>query len=374
MGHVVIIGGGFAGLTAARRLARTKGFEVTLVDGRGACHFLPMLPDVVGRRMPAELLQWDHAREAKAAGYDALRASAERIDLTARRVRTELRDLSYDWLLLATGTQTHFHGRDDLRARCFALDTADDAVRLRDAVDAGDYEQVVVVGGGYTGVEIAAAIRANQTRRDQATPVTIIERGPTVLRALPARMQNYAAQNLEHMDITVAANESVGSIAFGCVHLASGRKLEDCLTVWAAGVTTPALIHGLPCERIANGRLAVDEMLRVDDHCFAAGDAAGFPQGDAPLRMAFQFALTGGLAAAANIIRAAKGKPLKPWRPRDLGIVVPMANKRSCGRALGVPVGGIAATMLHYAMCTVRTYGWRHRIGVLRESLRILFT
>jgi NADH dehydrogenase len=115
------------------------------------------------------------------------------------------------------------------------------------------------------------------------------------------------------------------------------------------------------------GRLEVDAGLGIADHVFCIGDAAGVADRGQPLRMAVQFALTEGRLVGENLRRAQDGAPLRPYRPRDPGYIVPMAYGRACGLVLGRRLQGWPALLLHYLMCLVRTVGLAQKLRLLRS-------
>jgi NADH:ubiquinone reductase (H+-translocating) len=154
------------------------------------------------------------------------------------------------------------------------------------------------------------------------------------------------------------------------LRLSSGEILDRALLIWAAGVRTGDFIPALDIDKTVQGRINVDEFLRADDSVFVIGDAANFPYRGSFLRMAVQFAIAQGSAAGQNILALIHHKPLRSFKPRDLGYLIPMANNRSCGIVLGLKVKGVLATFFHYFMCVYRTYSLRNKFGFFRELLK----
>ena len=139
------------------------------------------------------------------------------------------------------------------------------------------------------------------------------------------------------------------------------------MVFWTAGVKTSDFISKLNVEKTGQGRIKVDEFLRLKDGIFVVGDAAGFLYKKMPLRMAVQFSILQGRIAGANVINTILNKPLIKYNPKDLGYVIPMANNKSCSKILGLNLKGVFPTILHYFMCIYRSYGLYNKFGILKD-------
>lgn len=368
--HIVIIGAGFAGLTAAKRLARKgcglgRPLQITLIDRKRRSDFLPLLPDCIGRRIPEEYL----SSPLGPAAYQTLFEEVLSLDLKGKTVTTSGRTLSWDYLIIASGTETNFYGDNGFASRAYVLDSTEDAARINQAIRRRDYGNALVCGGGYTGIEVATNLRRRLSPRCR---VTIVERAASILGPLPSWMKEYVQDNLRRMDIGLRLETTITRIEGDEVCLENGEIFSDCLCIWAAGVKTSRFIETVEVPKNPQGRLAVDEYLRLREDAFAVGDAAAFVSGTRPLRMAVQFSIKEAETAADNLLRLISGAPLRRFRPRDLGFIVPMANNLSCGKVFGIGVRGRLATCLHYLMCIYRCQGARNRLGVLRALLKDL--
>ncbi len=367
MAKVVIIGGGFAGLAAAREVARVGSrLDCTLVDRKPTLDFLPMLPDLLSRRLDPELLQHDLAALGEQIGFRFLQSEATGIDLAAKTVATSTGPLPYDHLIVATGSETNFYDRDDLRERALTLDSVADAARIVEALDRGDFDTALVVGGGYTGIETATSLSKALAHRP-GKRVMIVELAPALVGTLDPWASAYVARNVRAMGIEVVSGATVKDLRGRDAVLTNGRVVPNALVVWAAGVRAGDVVRRLDAARGKQDRLVVDEFLRLNETCFVAGDAACVMHGGAPMRMAVQISLDEGRTAGANTAALVSGKPLRRYRPLDLGWVVPMRNDRSCGKALGFPVRGFAATGLHYLMCIFRSPGLVRKARMLAQ-------
>jgi|GEM_PF-252785 len=451
MARVVIIGGGFAGLSAARRLARAAPQAAcTLIDRKRTLDFLPMIPELLCRRIDPELLQYDLADRI---GFRFLHADVAAVDLESRTVtvtavpsplegegkgggcgsrkttpafdplpqgegaqtnRLEQArygvtdtpsppaaegegdpskdvELPYDYLVIASGSETNFYDREDLKGRALTIDSVADALRIYGAAHRDEVESVVIVGAGYTGIEVATNLRRSFTRCGRDKRIVILERAPHILAYLAPWMRTYAGRNLARMAIEVATDTALDDFTDGTAHLSDGRCIPNALLIWTAGVRTVDFVRKLDVGKCPQGRIVVDEYLRVGKwgqspkngdspyfpDVFVAGDAACVTGREGkPMRMAVQISLDEGACAGENVARLVKKGPgpfskvrLVKYRPLDLGWVVPMANGRSCGRAMGFNVRGFPATMLHYLMCLFRSQGFRRRTMLVMQLL-----
>lgn len=367
---IIIIGCGFAGLFASRQFLRLKAkAEITVIDKKETFDFLPLLPDLIGRDIDPELLTCPIRLLSERLGFDFINEEALSIDTENNTVRTKARKLDYDYLLCASGSETNFYGKDEIRRYAFKLDDAGGARAIIRALKNKDFSSFVISGGGYTGVEAAANLKVYLSRRNINKKVIIVEKEASILSVLPQWIRAFAADNLKRMGIECLTNTVVDEVREETLSLSSGKAIKDSMLIWTAGVRTADFIQGLSAEKNAQGRIKVDEYLRLKENCFAAGDAAYFPHKGVPLRMAVHFAIYGGLSAARNIMKSIEGKPPIEFRPFDLGYIVPMANNRSCGRVLGFNVRGRLATALHFTMCVYRSYGLKHKLGIIRDLL-----
>ncbi len=366
MKRIIIVGGGFAGLAAAERLGGRAGLDVTLIDRKTTSDFLPLLPDVAAGRMDSTLITAPLPELAHRFGFRFVHGTVTGVERSGRIVHLENSDLIYDYLLVASGTETNFYGNRQAQEQAFPLDSAQDAQRLQAAVQAGTHENYVIAGGGYTGVEIATQLRVALNALHRPGRVMIVERSNSVAKALPPWMRAVVHTNLARLNIECLESCELAAIGPTELSFSTGTTVSHALLVWAAGVRAAGFTDTLGLEHNPQGRLVATDTLQVDEHIFVAGDAALFQHKGVPLRMSIQFALTQGACAAANIARAAAGTPLVPYRPLDPGYVLPMANGLSCGLILGIPLQGRLPTLLHYVMCAYRSIGWQRKRGVLR--------
>jgi NADH dehydrogenase FAD-containing subunit len=176
--------------------------------------------------------------------------------------------------------------------------------------------------------------------------------------------------NLRKLGIDIFVNTTIEAISQDGVRLGPGRLFDEAIVIWTAGVRTADFIQNLKAEKSPQGRLKVDEYLRVNNNCFAVGDTAYFQYQGTYLRMAVQFAISHGRCAAQNILRSIKGKKLRKYKLLDLGYIIPMANNNSCGKVFGLNLKGKVPTFLHFLMCIYRSYTMRNKVGIVRQLFR----
>ena len=371
MKKIMIIGAGFAGLSAAKRLSASGlGLEIALFDGKEKFNFLPLIPDCIGRGINPEFLLNDIAGFCRKLGIKFIRQEVVAVDLAAGQVRTSLSAYAYDYLIIASGSQPNFFSNPDAQAYGYPLNNITDLQKISDCLEKNNFENLIICGAGYTGVEAATNLWRYFKKKGILKKITIIERAPAILGALPDWMRDYAARNLESMGIEVLTNSVIEKIWPDRLSISGGRVFQRSVLIWVPGVKTAEFIQKLDIPKNPQGRIVVDKYLRVSRNCFSTGDAAFFGTKDNFLRMAVQFAIVQGDQAAKNIIRSIKNIPLEKYRPLDLGYVIPMSNNRSCGRILGINVSGRLATFLHFSMCVFRSMGLKNKIGIIKNLIK----
>lgn len=368
---VLIVGCGFAGFSASRQLLRfRREVDVTVIDKKDTFDFLPLLPDTIGRGITPAFLASPIRPLSEKLGFNFINAEVYSIDTENNTVRAKEGTLNYDYLIVASGSETNFYGRDEIKRHAFKLNDVNDAVSIIAALEKKDFSSFIISGGGYTGIETATNLKVYLRKRGINKKIIIVERAPSILAALPQCVGACVSDNLKRLGIDCLTNTVVDEAQEEGVRLSSQEVIPNSMLIWAAGVRSADFIQGIIAEKSVQGRIKVDEYLRLKGGCFAAGDAAYFSYRGAPLRMAVQFAINEGVLAASNIIRSIRKRPLIKFRPFDLGYIIPMANNRSCGRVLGLNVKGLFATALHFSMCIYRSLGLKNKSGVIKDLIR----
>jgi NADH:ubiquinone reductase (H+-translocating) len=390
----VLIGGGFGGLSAARRLRRAP-VQVTLIDRKNHHVFQPLLYQVATATLsPGDIaapIRWILRRVRN---VRVLMAEAQRIDVDAKRV--ELADggsLQYDYLIVASGSRHAYFGHGEWEQYAPGLKTLEDAIHIRrrilmaferaeretDPARQRDLLTFALVGGGPTGVELAGTLAeiAKQTLRDDfrsidtsRARVVLIEAGPSILQTFPDPLRAAARRSLERLGVEVREGIAVTTVDAHGVTMATGERLDAGTVVWAAGVAASPLVASLGVARDRAGRALVEPDLSILGHpeVFVVGDAAAFlHQGGTPLPGVAQTAMQGAAHAASNIVRLIQKQPTRPFVYKNLG------NMAIVGRGSAVadlpwarlrgPIGWLSWLFLHIVMLI----GFRNRVVVLFE-------
>jgi len=371
MTKVLIIGGGFGSLSVASRLYKSDLIlDIILIDKKETTDFLPLLPDCIGRGINPEFLASKIENIGRKMGFKFIWDEAVSVDLDKRQVLTKTQVMNYDYLVIASGSETNFYGNENIKQDALILDSVDDARKIINTLRQNEFDNFIIGGGGYTGIEVATNLRAYLDKVQKNSKIMIAERAPAILGPLPDWMKNYVAANLKELGIEVCVNSTIEKIEGQSVILSGARIFNHALVIWTAGVKTAGFIQNLELENNPQGRIKVDEYLRVNDRCFALGDAALFAYKESSLRMAVQFAITQGECVACNIVNSIKGRNLKKFIPQDLGYIIPMANNRSCGAVFSLNLKGLLPTALHFLMCVYRSYGLKNKLGIIKSLLK----
>jgi NADH:ubiquinone reductase (H+-translocating) len=398
--HVVIIGGGFGGLSAARAL-RDADVRVTLIDRRNHHVFQPLLYQVATATLsPGDIaapIRWILRRERN---VRVLMADAARIDVTGRRVElTDGSSLDYDWLIVATGSSHAYFGHADWEPNAPGLKTLEDAIAIRRriliAFERAEREEdvrrqrelltFVIVGGGPTGVELAGTLAeiARQTLRDEfrsidtaRARIVLVEAGPTILQTFPETLRNAARRSLQRLGIEVHESTAVTAVDAHGV-MAGGDRIDAGTVLWAAGVAASALVKtlGVPLDRA--GRVIVEPDLSIPGHpeVFAVGDAAAFlDKGGKLLPGVAQTAMQGARHAARTIVRRLQGQPPKPFVYRDLGSMAIIGRRAAISDLGWTRFSGVLAWLAWLFLHIFMLIGFRNRMVVLFEWAVAYFT
>ena len=373
MKKILIIGAGFAGLSAAERFSKSKSdINVTVIDKKQTFDFLPSLPDCIGRRIKPEFLVYDINEAAKEFKFDYINDEVETVDLERNQIQAALQSFDYDYLIIASGSETNFYGNENLRHNAYKIDSVEDVAKLINIIKAKDFSNYFICGGGYTGVEVATNLKLCLKKlKKRNRRVILVEHAPSILGPLPEWMKEYVRNNLRKLDIEVFLNTSIERVEMGSVFANGNKIFDNAFLIWAAGVKTAPFIQSINAEKNPQGRIKVNSFLRLKHNCFVAGDAAYFADKKSFLRMAVMFSIYEGRIAAENVLRSIEGRQLKAYKPMDLGYIIPMANNRSCGVVLGFKLKGFIPTVLHFIMCTYRLYGLKNKFGLLRNLFGI---
>lgn len=406
--RIVVVGGGAGGLPLVTRLGKTLGkrgeAHVTLVDSNVIHVWKPRFHEVATGAIDSDLDALDYRAHARENHYDFQLGSLAGID----RERKELtlaplcdksgeeilpaRHVPYDYLVIAIGSQGNDFGTPGVRDHCLFLDSRQQADRFHerflDTCLAANFRgtpiSVAIVGGGATGVELAAEIHHavellklyghHQLDRSKLQ-VHLIEAAPRILPPLSERVAAAAHQELVNLGVQIHVNTKVKEATETAFVTEQGEIGGD-LLVWAAGIKAPPVLAGLGLETARNGQLMVTPQLQTSDPAiFALGDCAACPDGNGKsvpprAQSAQQMAKT----MARNLAHAIRGEPLESFVYRDRGSLVSLSRFSSVGNLMGnlksgnFFVEGWAARLMYvslYRLHQAALYGWPRTLILL---------
>jgi len=360
--RVVVLGGGFGGIGAAKKLSKSD-VDVVLVDGHDYHTFQPLLYQVATGLLDQPAV--GHPIRDLFHDQDNIRVHVDRvtgIDLEAREVRfTELEPERYDHLVLALGAEVNYFGVEGAAEHAFPLYTLADAVRLRNHLlerwEAADRKpeliddgalNIVVVGGGPTGVETAGAVAElyrgvfthdyPDVAPEQAR-IVLVEASPEIFAMFKPELRSYTEEALVQRGVEVMTGEVVESVSPERVKLKSGTVLQAHTLVWGAGLQGNELVRSLGLELERGNRLAVDEELRLTQHpeVYAVGDIAAITDAKTGqvLPQLGSVALQSGEHAGETIANRVAGKKTKPFKYRDKGTMATIGRGAAVVQMLG---------------------------------------
>jgi len=314
--HIAIIGGNFAGLTAAIKLSPRH--VVTVVDPSRHFEWTPNIHEILSSVKAPQRLRLDRAAIVKQAGHRFLRDRVTALQPTQGRLLTAGgRALSFDACIVAVGALWNTHQVPGVVRHALPLRSVADALaieqRLQTLRRQGRPLRVVIAGGGVTGIEALGEI-LRRHRHDASLRVDVVEAGPRLLPGLPTVLDADLRRLCEPYAVTFRTATPIDSVSAKSVRLADGTRLRSGLTLWTAGLAPPPLLRESGLARSPQGWAAVHATLqsRHFDNVFVAGDAAQMPR--AVAKQAYN-AIDMGALAAANAARFLGGRLLQPFKP-----------------------------------------------------------
>jgi NADH:ubiquinone reductase (H+-translocating) len=393
MKRVLIVGGGFAGLNAAKGLGGRKDIEVILIDQRNHHLFQPLLYQVAMAGLsPADIAAPIRTILSRYSNIRVLLGKVESLDLNGKTVMSDIGVFPFDYLILACGATHSYFGHDDWEEYAPGLKTLEQATEIRrrvltafeDAERASNSEErqkyltFVIVGGGPTGVELAGAIGemsrytlAKDFRSIDAKSarVLLVEAGPRLLPSFSELQASRASRDLEQLGVDVRTLCSVTSIDRDGVHFGN-EQLKAGTVLWAAGVKATPLgrAAGLECD--AQGRVVVAPDLSAAGHScvFIAGDQARHThQTGKPLPGTAPVAMQQGRYLASTIIRDLKGEPRVPFHFVDKGQMATIGRSKAILEIGSLRMSGFSAWIAWLAVHIYYLTGFEHRLMVVLQ-------
>jgi NADH dehydrogenase FAD-containing subunit len=376
---VIVIGGGFGGVYATRKLLRA-GLEVLLISEHNHFTFTPLLHEVATGNLSARDVTFEYGSFFKNRHFCFLRDTVTDLDPKRKYVRCGKRKINFNYVIVATGSTTNYFGMKGTE-HVHVLKTLIDALELKKrmvelAQGPERNVDVAVIGGGPTGMELVIEMQQFLTEMEQREcdlkfSVTLIQSGPAVLGMYPERVQRYGERVLKKHDIKLLTNTKAREVTSASVHTTKGR-IQANLTVLAAGVAPRTAFAQDSCNE--RNHLNVNAHLQLEGYrsVFAIGDI--IVQNQERIPKLAQTATRQGLVAADNIIRLKKKKVLRGYSPNLKGTMVSLGWGRGAAVIGPLIITGFIGWWMWRTVYLFKTPGLRNKLEVAFSWTIDLFT
>ncbi len=390
MRRIVVLGAGFGGFHATqaleKALAGRRRVELTVVADDPRFVFTPLIPNVANGELDLASITFP-LNEQLGEHTRFVRERVEGIDLDRRVLRGAAQEIPFDYLMLAPGAEVHWYGNDEWAEHSITCKSASDALAIRAHVeealakasamtDAEERARVltfVFAGGGPTGVELLAELRASLVEGVLATTnapmrFILVEPRPELLGALPESLRELAAEHLQRVGVELRLGRSVMGRDAHTVTLDDGEEIKADTLFWCAGIKAPSFLSDSGLPTVDDGRLDVDVSLQLSgiEGVFAAGDACSPPE-DVP--QTAQVATQQGPHAANNLIASLSGRTQSPWRYTYQGDLITLGRPQAAVSIKGIAFQGRPAYALYRLAYASLMPGALKKLRIITEWL-----
>ncbi len=393
MKHVVIVGGGFAGINAAKELGNKRDVRITLVDKKNYHLFQPLLYQVAMSALGAgDIAEPLRNMLSRYKNITVFKGNVENIDEERKILQTDFGEMSYDYLILACGVKHHYFGHEEweehapglkiiaqaTEIRRRVMEAYEAAERTTDPVERKKLLTFVIVGGGPTGVELAGSIgemsrftlsKYYKHIDPKLTRIFIVEAAPRILGSFSPALASKATRALEHLGVQVWTSSMVTDVDANGVQI-SNERIEAATVLWAAGVRAVGLGRKMGVKTDRSERIIVEEDLSIPGHpdIFVGGDQAHFAHHlDQPLPGMAPVASQQGHAIGKNILSDIKGKPRKPFRYREKGQMATIGRNKAIVEIGNFKFFGSFAWLTWLLVHIYYLTTFKHRVFVLLQ-------
>ncbi len=395
--RVVVVGGGFGGRYAAKRLAYRlpAGSKVTLVDRNDYMLYTPMLTEAAGRSVSPQHIQAPNKELPQRVRF--VQGEVQSADLRKRTVTlADGRVLAGDHLLFALGSTTSYHGIEGAQEHSLTMKTLEDARRVctmaqrnvRQAALESDADKrklllnFIVAGGGYTGVETMAAINdlvrytaGQQGLAADELSLTLVETSERLMSEMPESLATYSEEQLTQDGIRVRTGVGVKMVSADSITLTNGEVVPAGMLIWDTGIRPNPLVDSLDCERGKKGGIATDSTFRVLKRpgIWAIGDCAEIPKphGGGFFEPTAQNATREGTHVADNILAVVRGDKVEPFTYQQIGELAVVSRHGGVANVFGLEIRGLLAWLMWRAIYVAKMPSMRQRVGLLWDYLRL---
>jgi NADH dehydrogenase len=388
---VVIVGGGFGGVNLIKKLSKDNRFQITLVDKNNYHFFPPLLYQVATAFIEPSNISYPFRRMfQEKTNLRFHMGTLLKVNPGENTIETDTGDLEYDYLVLALGTETNYFGMERVKQNALPMKSIDDALNLRNhlllnmekAVRTTDLKEkekhlnIVIAGGGPTGVELAGmlaelgrniAAKEYPEIKDLRSHLYLVDAGKVLLGPMSEKSQEEATRVLRKLGVHIITNTAVKDYSNGTVLLSDGRTINTNVLIWASGVTARE-VPGLPAEVIGRGRrILVDEFNKAQglQNIFAIGDIClqttdeNFPKGHPQVA---QVAIQQGKLLAENLIRLENNEALKPFAYNDKGSMAIIAKYKAVADLPKLFFKGFLAWVTWLFIHIIPLIGFRNKV------------
>ncbi|WP_270536310.1 NAD(P)/FAD-dependent oxidoreductase [Prevotella denticola] len=408
--RVVIVGGGLGGLELAFKLVGSD-FQVVLVDKNNYHQFPPLIYQVASAGLEPSSISFPFRRLFQGQKDFFFRmAEVKAVDAAGKKIATSVGDIHYDYLVLAAGARTNFFGNKEIEAATLPMKSVSEAMRLRNTIlrnlEKAETEEdpvrrqalmnIVVVGGGASGVEIAGAVaemKKNILARDypdldaSQMHIYLVNAGKRLLAAMDPVSSARAERDLKELHVHIRQPQFATEYKDGILKTSAGLEIPARTVIWVSGICANT-IEGLPAESLGHaGRILTDRFCRVKgvQNVFAIGDQSliegdeDYPLGHPQLA---QVAMQQAKTVAENLKAAQKGLAEKPFKYRNLGVMATIGRNHAVAEIGGRKFGGFAAWVLWLVVHLRSILGVKNKAFILlnwvwnylnyKQSLRLI--
>ncbi|MCF0236286.1 MAG: NAD(P)/FAD-dependent oxidoreductase [Bacteroidaceae bacterium] len=392
--RVVIVGGGFGGLKLANKLS-TDDFQVVLIDRNNYHQFPPLIYQIASAGIEPSSISFPFRKIFQRRKDFFFRMAEVRSVFPEQQIlQTSIGKVSYDYLVFAAGATTNFFGIKNVEENAIPMKNVSEAMGLRNALlenferaltcaserERQELLNVVIVGGGATGVEVAGALSEMKNfvlpkdypdMPSSLMNIYLVEAGPRLLPAMSESTSAHVLSYLQKMGVIVLLNKTVTDYADHCVMLKDGSKIATRTFIWVSGIAAQPIANIDGAHLGRGARIIVDEFNRVKgyDNIFAIGDQCIMPEGDPNWQgghpQLAQVAIQQGKRLAKNLRAIHRGKDLRPFRYRNLGAMATVGRNRAVAEFSSMKMAGFFAWIMWLVVHLRSILGVRNKAIVL---------
>lgn len=399
--HIVILGAGFGGVHTYKSLPNwvKKDHNITIIDKHNHFLFTPLLPEVAGASLDYHSVV-EPIRDIVDAKTTFIQSTVVSVDTEKQVVELVDSELSYDILVAALGSKTHYFGTPGAEENAYVLKTLDDAVFLRNRcidlfeaaskIDSAEERKkllsFVIVGAGPTGAELAGELsdlffktfkKQFPLIPQEDISLTVINSGPDVLAMFDESLREYATQALIKDSISLENNTRVAEVTKEGVITIEGVEHKAHTVLWTAGITA----NSLPCTcgsfEVDRGKILINEDLRAKnaDNIFVIGDVSLFPSEDGRgLPPTAQVAKQQGIHVAKNITHILRDEPLKSFTYSEIGLLASLGSYDAIAQVKGMKFKGVFAWFMWRTIYLFNFTSWKKRFKIMFDWTQNLFS